>query len=333
MPRFPDIRLRRMRSRSFSRRLMRESKISVDDLILPVFICEGKQQRQSIPSLPGVCRYSIDELVRQAHLWQRLDIPAVVLFPCIAPEHKSLNAQGAYDDQGLVQRAIRSLKQTAPALGIITDVALDPYTTHGQDGLLDENGYVVNDLTVETLVKQALSHVDAGADVVGPSDMMDGRIRAIREAFESHGFVNRMILSYAAKYASAFYGPFREAVGASLGSGDKKTYQMDPANRLEALREVSCDIEEGADMIMIKPGMPYLDIIRQVRERFAMPTFAYQVSGEYAMIMAAAQNGWLDEKQIILESLTAFKRAGCDGVLTYFAPKVAHWLQDADNHE
>jgi porphobilinogen synthase len=319
-----------MRKHDFSRRLMRENRLTVDDLILPVFVCEGENQRQTIQSLPGIYRYSVDQLAQQVEQWATLGIPAVVLFPYI-PEHgKTLNAEEAFNHDGLVQRAIRAVKNVVPDLGVITDVALDPYTSHGQDGLTDENGYVVNDPTVDVLVKQALSHVEAGADVVGPSDMMDGRVFAIRQAFEQHGQTNKMILSYAAKYASSFYGPFREAVGATIGKGDKKTYQLDPCNRLEALREVKLDIDEGADMVMIKPGLPYLDLIREVKDAFAMPTFAYQVSGEYAMTMAAVENGWLDEKAVVLESLSAFKRAGCDGVLTYFAPKVAQWLADGE---
>lgn len=330
MSAFPETRMRRMRKHDFSRRLMRENRLTVDDLILPVFVCEGENQRQTIQSLPGIYRYSVDQLAQQVEQWATLGIPAVVLFPYI-PEHgKTLNAEEAFNQDGLVQRAIRAVKNVVPDLGVITDVALDPYTSHGQDGLTDENGYVVNDPTVDVLVKQALSHVEAGADVVGPSDMMDGRVFAIRQAFEQHGQTNKMILSYAAKYASSFYGPFREAVGATIGKGDKKTYQLDPCNRLEALREVKLDIDEGADMVMIKPGLPYLDLIREVKDAFAMPTFAYQVSGEYAMTMAAVENGWLDEKAVVLESLSAFKRAGCDGVLTYFAPKVAQWLADGE---
>ena len=330
MPAFPQTRMRRMRKNEFSRRLMRENSITIDDLILPVFICEGKNQRQPIQSLPGVFRFSVDQLSLQAERWALLGIAAIVIFPYISKEGKSLDAQEAFNRDGLVQRAIRAVKNVTPELGVITDVALDPYTSHGQDGLTDENGYVTNDSTVDVLVKQALSHVEAGADVVGPSDMMDGRVFAIRQAFEQHGQTNKMILSYAAKYASSFYGPFREAVGATIGKGDKKTYQLDPCNRLEALREVELDIEEGADMVMVKPGLPYLDLIREVKDTFAMPTFAYQVSGEYAMIMAAVENGWLEEKAVVLESLSAFKRAGCDGVLTYFAPKVAQWLIDGE---
>ena len=330
MSSFPEIRMRRMRRQDFSQRLMRENRVTVDDLILPVFICEGQNQRQVIQSLPGVFRLSVDQLSVEVETWTRLSIPAVVLFPYIPPQGKSLDAAESYNPNGLVQRAIRTIKDAAPELGVITDVALDPYTSHGQDGLVDETGYVVNDETVSVLVKQALSHVEAGADVVGPSDMMDGRVAMIRQAFEQQGYYNKMILAYAAKYASSFYGPFREAVGAMIGKGDKKTYQLDPANRLEALRDVQLDVEEGADMVMVKPGLPYLDIVREVKDAFALPTFAFQVSGEYAMTMAAAQNGWLDEKAIIMESLTAFKRAGCDGVLTYFTPKVAQWLVDGE---
>ena len=330
MPVYPHTLFRRMRSQSFSRRLMRENRLTTDDLILPVFICEGIGQRQPIQAMPGISRLSVDELIREAPNWAGLSIPAVVLFPNIPPDGKSLEAEQAYDENGLVQRAIRALKSEVPELGVITDVALDPYTLHGQDGLIDDSGYVVNDQTVEVLVRQALSHVEAGADIVGPSDMMDGRVGAIREAFESRGHVNKMIMSYAAKYASSFYGPFREAVGAQIGKGDKKSYQLDPFNRLEALREVELDIDEGADMVMVKPGMPYLDVIREVKDVYAVPTFAYQVSGEYAMLMAAAQNGWLDEKAVILEALVAFKRAGADGVLTYFALRVAQWLKDGE---
>ena len=330
MSAFPEIRMRRMRSQDFSRRLMCENRVTVDDLILPVFVCEGQNQRQVIQSLPGVFRLSVDQLSTEAETWAKLSIPAVVLFPYIPSQGKSLDAAESHNPNGLVQRAIRTIKDAVPEMGVITDVALDPYTSHGQDGLVDETGYVVNDQTVSVLVKQALSHVEAGADVVGPSDMMDGRIAMIRQAFEQQGHPNKMILAYAAKYASSFYGPFREAVGAMIGKGDKKTYQLEPANRLEALRDVELDVGEGADMVMVKPGLPYLDIVREVKDAFALPTFAFQVSGEYAMTMAAAQNGWLDEKAIIMESLTAFKRAGCDGVLTYFAPKVAQWLADGE---
>ena len=326
---FPYTRPRRMRRDDFSRRLMREHRLSADDLILPVFIHE-RQGRAAVASMPGVERLSIDELLRTAEQAVALKIPAIVLFPVTAPEAKSLDAVAAWDEDGLAQRAIRALKQRFPELGVITDVALDPYTTHGQDGLVDESGYVVNDETVEALVLQALSHADAGADVVAPSDMMDGRIGAIREALEEHGHLNTRILAYSAKYASSFYGPFRDAVGSAgaLGKGNKYTYQMDPANSDEALREVGLDLEEGADMVMIKPGLPYLDIVRRVKDHYGAPTFVYQVSGEYAMLKAAAQNGWLDERACALESLVSIKRAGADGVLTYFALDAARWLKE-----
>ena len=326
---FPYTRPRRMRRDDFSRRLMREHRLSADDLILPVFIHE-RQGRAAVASMPGVERLSIDELLRTAEQAVALKIPAVVLFPVTAPEAKSLDAVAAWDENGLAQRAIRALKQRFPELGVITDVALDPYTTHGQDGLVDDSGYVVNDQTVDALVLQALSHADAGADVVAPSDMMDGRIGAIREALEESGHVNTRILAYSAKYASAFYGPFRDAVGSSgaLGKGNKYTYQMDPANSNEALREVGQDLDEGADMVMIKPGLPYLDIVRRVKDHYGAPTFVYQVSGEYAMLKAAALNGWLDERACALEALTSIKRAGADGVLTYFALDAARWLKE-----
>ncbi|WP_034212806.1 porphobilinogen synthase [Arenimonas metalli] len=326
---FPYTRPRRMRRDDFSRRLMREHRLSADDLILPVFIHE-LQGRAAVASMPGVERLSIDELLRTAEQAVALKIPAIVLFPVTAPEAKSLDAAAAWDENGLAQRAIRALKQRFPELGVITDVALDPYTTHGQDGLVDDSGYVVNDETVEALVLQALSHADAGADVVAPSDMMDGRIGAIREALEEHGHLNTRILAYSAKYASSFYGPFRDAVGSAgaLGKGNKYTYQMDPANSDEALREVGLDLEEGADMVMIKPGLPYLDIVRRVKDHYGAPTFVYQVSGEYAMLKAAAQNGWLDERACALESLVSIKRAGADGVLTYFALDAARWLKE-----
>ena len=326
---FPYTRPRRMRRDEFSRRLMREHRLSADDLILPVFIHE-LQGRAAVASMPGVERLSIDELLRTAEQAVALKIPAIVLFPVTAPEAKSLDAAAAWDENGLAQRAIRALKQRFPELGVITDVALDPYTTHGQDGLVDESGYVVNDETVEALVLQALSHADAGADVVAPSDMMDGRIGAIREALEEHGHLNTRILAYSAKYASSFYGPFRDAVGSAgaLGKGNKYTYQMDPANSDEALREVGLDLEEGADMVMIKPGLPYLDIVRRVKDHYGAPTFVYQVSGEYAMLKAAAQNGWLDERACALEALVSIKRAGADGVLTYFALDAARWLKE-----
>ena len=323
------VRLRRMRRDDFSRRLMRESSLSADDLVLPVFVHEAAG-RAPVASMPGVERLSIDALLRVAERASELRIPAVALFPVTAPEAKSLDAAAAWDDEGLAQRAVRALKQRFPGLGVITDVALDPYTTHGQDGLVDEHGYVVNDATVEALVRQALSHARAGADVVAPSDMMDGRIGAIRDALEREGHVHARILAYSAKYASAFYGPFRDAVGsaAALGKADKKTYQMDPANSDEALREVGLDLEEGADMVMVKPGLPYLDIVQRVKETYGAPTFVYQVSGEYAMLKAAAAQGWLDERACVLESLRAFKRAGADGILTYFALDAANWLRE-----
>ena len=324
------VRPRRMRRDDFSRRLMRESTLSADDLILPVFVHEPAG-RAPVTSMPGVERLSIDELLRVAERASGLRIPALALFPVTAPDAKSLAAAAAWDDEGLAQRAVRALKQRFPDLGVITDVALDPYTSHGQDGLVDEHGYVVNDATVEALVRQALSHARAGADVVAPSDMMDGRIGAIRDALEREGHVHARILAYSAKYASAFYGPFRDAVGsaAALGKADKKTYQMDPANSDEALREVGLDLEEGADMVMVKPGLPYLDIVRRVKDTYGAPTFVYQVSGEYAMLKAAAAQGWLEERACVLESLLAFKRAGADGILTYFALDAATWLRDA----
>jgi porphobilinogen synthase len=318
-----------MREQDFSRRLMAEHKLTVDDLIYPMFILEGEQQRESIASMPGIERLSLDLLLAEAKELVALGIPAIALFPVVPAANKSLNAEEAWQPDALVQRAIKLLKQQVPELGIITDVALDPYTTHGQDGIIDDNGYVLNDVTTAALVKQALSHAAAGADIVAPSDMMDGRIGAIREALEDAGFVNTRILAYSAKYASSYYGPFRDAVGSAgnLKGGNKKTYQMDPANSNEALHEVALDLEEGADMVMVKPGMPYLDIVRRVKDEFGVPTFAYQVSGEYAMHMAAIQNGWLAEQPGIMESLLAFKRAGADGILTYFAKKVAIWLK------
>ena len=319
-----------MRRDDFSRRLMRENVLTIDDLIYPVFVHEPAG-RAPVPSMPGVERLSIDELLRVAEQASELRVPAIALFPVTAPAAKSLDAAAAWDDDGLCQRAVRALKQRFPELGVITDVALDPYTSHGQDGLLDEQGYVINDGTVEALVKQALSHARAGADVVAPSDMMDGRIGAIREALEAEGHVHTRILAYSAKYASAFYGPFRDAVGSAtaLGKADKKTYQMDPANSDEAINEVALDLDEGADMVMVKPGMPYLDIVRRVKDTFGVPTFVYQVSGEYAMLKAAAQNGWLDERACALEALVAMKRAGADGVLTYYALDAARWMRDA----
>ena len=323
------IRPRRLRRDDFSRRLVREHVVTTNDLIWPVFVHEPAG-REPVPSMPGVERVSIDELLRLGEEACELRIPALALFPVTAPEAKSLDAASAWDPQGLAQRAIRALKERFPELGVITDVALDPYTAHGQDGLLDDTGYVLNDETVEALVKQALSHAGAGADVVAPSDMMDGRIGAIRDALEGEGLVHTRIMAYSAKYASAFYGPFRDAVGsaAALGKADKTTYQMDPANSDEALREVELDLDEGADMVMVKPGLPYLDVIRRVKDTFGVPTFAYQVSGEYAMLKAAAGNGWLDERACAMEALVAFKRAGADGVLTYFAPAAARWLRE-----
>jgi len=318
-----------MRYNDFSRRLMRENHLRVDDLIYPVFVTEGVKQRVAIASMPGVERVSLDILLAEAEHVCRLGIPAIALFPVISSDKKSDDAVEAYNPEGLAQCAVRALKKEFPDLGIITDVALDPFTSHGQDGLINQEGYVMNDETIEVLVKQALSHAQAGADIVAPSDMMDGRIGAIRQALEAHQHINTLILAYSAKYASSFYGPFREAVGsaAQLGKSNKYSYQMDPANSDEALREILLDIQEGADMVMVKPGMPYLDIIRRVKEQYGVPTFAYQVSGEYAMIKAAAQNGWLDEKQVVLESLLAFKRAGSDAILTYYAKSVAQWLQ------
>jgi porphobilinogen synthase len=320
--------MRRMRRDDFSRRLMRETTLTAADFIYPVFVMEGSKQRVPVPSMPGVERMTVDELVREAEIVAKLGVPAMALFPVTPPEAKSLDGSEAWNPEGLAQRAVRALKQAVPELGVITDVALDPFTTHGQDGIIDATGYVVNDVTVEALVQQAVSHADAGADVVAPSDMMDGRIGAIRDALEAAGHIHTRILAYSAKYASSFYGPFRDAVGSAgnLGKGNKYNYQMDPANSDEALREVQLDLDEGADMVMIKPGMPYLDIVRRVKDRFGVPTFVYQVSGEYAMLMAAARNGWLDERAVIMESLTSIKRAGADGILTYFARRAAEWL-------
>ncbi|WP_335338249.1 porphobilinogen synthase [Pseudohongiella spirulinae] len=322
-------RMRRMRRDEFSRRLMRETRLTTDDLIFPMFIVEGSGQRQEIPSMPDIVRFSIDELLKEAAELVELGIPAIALFPSPAQDTKTLTGEEAWNPDGLVQRAVRALKSEFPQLGIITDVALDPYTTHGQDGIIDESGYVLNDETVEALVKQALSQAEAGADVVAPSDMMDGRIGAIREALEDHGFIYTRIMAYSAKYASSYYGPFRDAVGSSgnLGSGNKYTYQMDVSNSDEALHEVSLDLAEGADMVMVKPGMPYLDIVRRVKDEFGAPTMVYQVSGEYAMHMAAARNGWLDEDAVAMESLVCIKRAGADAILTYFAKKAARLLQ------
>jgi porphobilinogen synthase len=326
---FPAIRLRRMRRDPFSRALMRENVVTSADLIYPVFILEGTQQRQAVTSMPGVERVSVDLLLKVAQDCVELGIPVMALFPVIDESGKSLDGAEAHNPDGLVPRAIRALKQAFPELGILTDVALDPYTVHGQDGIIDDNGYVINEITTAALVKQALCHADAGADVVAPSDMMDGRIGAIRAALEAHGHIHTRIMAYSAKYASAFYGPFRDAVGsaANLGKGDKNQYQMDPANSDEALREVGLDLAEGADMVMVKPGMPYLDIVRRVKDEFKVPTFAYQVSGEYAMLKAAAQNGWLDHDKVMMESMMAFKRAGADAVLTYFALDIARLLK------
>ena len=326
---YPYTRPRRMRKDEFSRRLMRENVLTSNDLIYPVFVLDGANRIEEVSSMPGVKRQSIDVLLKTAAECVALGIPAIALFPVVDAQFKSLDAAEAYNPDGLVQRAVIALKAAFPDLGVITDVALDPYTTHGQDGLIDDAGYVLNDETIEVLVKQALSHAQAGADIVAPSDMMDGRIGAIRQELEAHQHIHTLILAYSAKYASSFYGPFREAVGsaANLGKSNKYSYQMDPANSDEALREILLDLQEGADMVMVKPGMTYLDIIRRVKEQYGVPTFAYQVSGEYAMIKAAAQNGWLDEKQVVLESLLAFKRAGSDAILTYYAKSVAQWLQ------
>ena len=327
---YPTTRMRRMRADEFSRRMMRESRLTVDDLVWPVFVIEGEQATEAVPSMPGVERMSIDILVARAREAVALGIPAIALFPVTPPEAKSDDGAEAWNPDGLAQRAVRALKSACPDLGVITDVALDPFTTHGQDGLIDDSGYVVNDATVDALVRQAVSHADAGADVVAPSDMMDGRIGAIREALEDAGHVNTRILAYSAKYASAFYGPFRDAVGSAgnLGGGNKYSYQMDPANGDEARREVDLDLAEGADMVMVKPGMPYLDVVQRVKEGFGVPTLVYQVSGEYAMLQAAAQSGWLDGEAVMMESLTGFKRAGADAILTYFAIEAAQWLKE-----
>ncbi len=327
---FPETRMRRMRANDFSRRLMRETVLTPDDLIYPVFVIEGENQREAIPSMPGIERLSIDLLVKEARELVALGIPAVALFPVTPLNVKTELAEEAYNMDGLAQRAIRALKNACPELGVMTDVALDPFTTHGQDGIIDTNGYVLNDRTVETLVRQALSHAESGADIVAPSDMMDGRIGAIREVLELNDHVNTRIMAYAAKYASAYYGPFRDAVGSAgnLGKGNKFNYQMDPANSDEALHEVALDLAEGADMVMVKPGMPYLDIVRRVKQELKAPTFVYQVSGEYAMHMAAFQNGWLDEKSVMMESLVCIKRAGCDGILTYFAKRAAQLMNE-----
>lgn len=325
---FPSTRMRRMRAQTFSRRLMRETRLSPDNLIWPVFVLEGDDAVAAVSSMPGVERMTIDRLLPAARHCFELGIPAIALFPVVSSDGKSEDAREAWNPQGLAQRAVMALKESIPALGVITDVALDPFTTHGQDGLIDETGYVMNDVTIDVLVQQALSHAEAGADVVAPSDMMDGRIGAIRQALETEGFANTRILAYSAKYASGFYGPFRDAVGSSanLAGANKYSYQMDPANSNEALHEVELDLEEGADMVMVKPAMPYLDIVRRVKDKFGVPTFAYQVSGEYAMLKAAVLNGWLDEEQVVLEALTSIRRAGADGILTYYAIQAAQWL-------
>jgi len=327
--RFPGTRMRRMRRDDFSRRLMRESVLTVDDFIYPVFVLEGEGRVEKVGSMPGVERQSLDVLLKTAERAVKLGIPAIALFPVVDASRKSLGAEEAFNPDGLVPTVVSTLKREFPELGVITDGALDPYTTHGQDGLIDASGYVLNDETVAVLQKQALCHAAAGVDVVAPSDMMDGRIGSIRAALDGGGFIHTRILAYSAKYASAFYGPFRDAVGsaANLGKGNKYSYQMDPANSDEALKEVALDLEEGADMVMVKPGMPYLDIVRRVKDEFGVPTYAYQVSGEYAMLKAAALNGWLDEKSVVLESLLAFKRAGADGILTYFALDAAEYLK------
>jgi porphobilinogen synthase len=326
---FPQTRMRRLRANDFSRRLVRESSLTPADFIFPVFVLEGSGQREPIPSMPGIERLSIDLLLEQAREIHQLGVPAIALFPVVGSQHKSLLAEEAYSSDALVQRAVRTLKDALPELGVITDVALDPFTTHGQDGIIDDSGYVLNDITTEVLVKQALSHAQAGADVVAPSDMMDGRIGAIRQQLESTGFHNTLIMAYSAKYASSYYGPFRDAVGSSgnIKGGNKYSYQMDPANSDEALHECALDLAEGADMIMVKPGMPYLDIVQRVKQELKAPTFAYQVSGEYAMHMAAFEQGWLQREAVMLESLMCFKRAGCDGILSYFALDAARALQ------
>ena len=327
---FPRKRMRRMRRDDFSRRLMRENTLTPADLILPVFVLDGEDRVEDVASMPGVRRLSLDRLIPLAEECLSLGIPALALFPVIDAALKSEGAEEAYNPNGLVPRVVAALKSRFPKLGVITDVALDPYTSHGQDGLIDDSGYVLNDETIAVLTRQAECHAEAGADIVAPSDMMDGRIHAVRDALDTAGFIHTRILAYSAKYASSFYGPFRDAVGsaANLGAGNKYTYQMDPANREEALWEVGLDLQEGADMVMVKPGMPYLDVVRDIKETFKMPTFVYQVSGEYAMLKAAAQNGWLNEKACALESLLAFKRAGADAVLTYYALEAARWLKD-----
>jgi porphobilinogen synthase len=332
---FPITRLRRMRTDRFARRLMCENTLTTNDLIYPMFVVEGTEQRQTIDSMPGVERLSIDLLVTEAKELFALGIPMITLFPVPNIECKSLEADEAYNPEGLAQRAIRAVKAAVPELGIMTDVALDPFTTHGQDGIIDENGYVLNDQTIDVLMKQALSHAEAGADVIGPSDMMDGRIIEIRELLEDEGYINTKIMAYSAKYASAFYGPFIDAVGSdgNLAGGNKYTYQMDPANANEALHEVALDLKEGADMVMVKPGIPYLDIVRRIKDEFKAPTFVYHVSGEYAMLKAAAEKGWIDEKPVVLETLLSCKRAGGDGILTYYAKQVAIWLNEESQQQ
>ncbi|MEQ9770341.1 porphobilinogen synthase [Pectobacterium jejuense] len=327
---FPGRRMRRIRRHDFSRRLVAENQLTVNDLIYPVFVMEGTNHRQEVPSMPGVYRMTIDVLLKEAEEIAKLGVPVLSLFPVIEADKKSLYAEEAYNPDGLVPRTIRALKDAVPELGLLTDVALDPYTTHGQDGIIDADGYVINDVTKEILVRQALSHAEAGAEIIAPSDMMDGRIGAIRDTLEAQNLINTQIMAYSAKYASCYYGPFRDAVGSAgnLKGGNKKTYQMDPSNSDEALQEIAQDLQEGADMVMVKPGMPYLDVVRRVKDTFGVPTFAYQVSGEYAMHMAAIQNGWLQEQPVVMESLLCFKRAGADGVLTYFAKRVAQWLHD-----
>lgn len=327
---FPITRMRRMRADDFSRRLMRENQLTTADLIYPMFVIEGFEKREAVKSMPGVERLSIDLLVNEAHELVKLGIPMIAIFPVVPQEGKTLDAAEAYNPEGLAQRAVRAVKAACPELGIMTDVALDPFTTHGQDGIIDDKGYVLNDDTIDVLMKQALSHAEAGADVIGPSDMMDGRIIEIRDLLEENGHVNTRIMAYSAKYASSYYGPFRDAVGsaANLGKSNKANYQMDPANSNEALHEVALDINEGADMVMVKPGLPYLDIVHRIKTEFKVPTYAYHVSGEYAMLKAAAQNGWLDERKVALETLLCFKRAGADGILTYYAKQVAQWLHE-----
>ena len=322
---FPNTRMRRLRKQDFTRTLVAENTLTASDLIYPMFVLEGVNKKEVVSSMPGVERLSIDLLVKEAHELVELGIPAIALFPVTPMQAKSLCASEAYNPEGLAQKAVRAIKQAIPNIAVITDVALDPFTSHGQDGLINEQGYVLNDETIEVLVKQALSHAQAGADIVAPSDMMDGRVGALRQALESHGFINTCIMAYSAKYASSYYGPFRDAVGSAgnIKGGNKKSYQIDPANSDEAMREIALDLKEGADMVMVKPGMPYLDIVRRCKDEFKVPTFAYQVSGEYAMHKAAFANGWLNEDEVILESLIAFKRAGADGILTYFAKQAA----------